>query len=53
LSTVDVVVNASAHRDAIRAQLLAMGIAPERVVTPDVSQPEAVLLEELRRLIDH
>jgi glycosyltransferase involved in cell wall biosynthesis len=53
LSTVDVVVIASAHRDAIRAQLLAMGIAPERVVTPDVSQPEAVLLEELRRLIDH
>jgi hypothetical protein len=53
LSTVDVVVIASAHRDAIRAQLLAMGIAPERVVAPDVSRPEADLLEELRRLFDH
>jgi glycosyltransferase involved in cell wall biosynthesis len=52
LSTVDVVVIASAHRDAIRAQLLAMGLAPERVVAPDVSQLEADLLEELRRLFD-
>jgi hypothetical protein len=48
-SPVDVIVIASTHRDAIRAQLLAMGIAPDRVVAPDVSQSEADLVAELRR----
>jgi len=47
----DVIVIGSAHREAIRAQLLAMGIAPERILAPDVSQPDEALVEELGRLI--
>jgi hypothetical protein len=51
-SPVDLIVIGSAHRDAIRAQLIAMGIAPERVIAPDVSQSEADLLADLRRLLE-
>jgi glycosyltransferase involved in cell wall biosynthesis len=47
----DAIVIGSVHRDAIRAQLLALGIAKDRVVAPDVSRSDAELFDELRRLL--
>jgi len=49
--TVDFVVIGSTHRDAIRAQLLALGIPPEKVLAPDVSRSDAEFIDELGRLI--
>jgi glycosyltransferase involved in cell wall biosynthesis len=47
----DAIVIGSTDRDAIRAQLLALGVAKDRIVAPDVSRSDAELLDELRRLL--
>ncbi len=47
----DAVVIASGQRDAIRAQLIALGIDEARILAPDLSRTDAELHDELRRLI--
>jgi len=47
----DALIIASAHRDAIRPQLVRLGIDPERIVAPDVTRTDAELFDELRRLL--
>ena len=51
-SPVDAIVIGSVHRDAIRADLIAMGVDPTRVFAPNVSQSDEDLVDELRRLFD-
>jgi glycosyltransferase involved in cell wall biosynthesis len=48
----DALIVASAHRDAIRQQLIQLGIDPERILAPDVTKTDAELFDELRRLLE-
>jgi hypothetical protein len=48
----DALIIASAHRDAIRQQLIRLGIDPERILAPDVTKTDAELFDELRRLLE-
>jgi len=48
----DAVIIASAHRDAIKQQLLRLGIEAGRIIAPDIARTDAELLEELRRLLE-
>jgi hypothetical protein len=47
----DAIVIASGQHDAIRAQLIALGIDEARILAPDLSRTDGELHDELRRLI--